>query len=161
MEDRRPRARQEQLLIETLGDELLVYDADSNQAHALNARASAIWRACDGTRSVEALAQLAGVSQDDAWSALTQLSELNLLSRSIAAPPSHTRRAVLRRGLVAGGAGVAAVPIIRTVVAPSRADAASATCTPDNQPCDLNNPGACCSQTCCNFSPPNPPVCCF
>jgi hypothetical protein len=34
-------------------------------------------------------------------------------------------------------------------------------CTPDGQQCDLNDPGACCSQTCCNFTPPDPPTCCL
>src|SRR5262249_55137324 len=32
-------------------------------------------------------------------------------------------------------------------------------CTPSGSPCDLNNPGACCSQICTNFNPPAPPVC--
>ncbi|CAG8723787.1 32685_t:CDS:1 [Racocetra persica] len=35
------------------------------------------------------------------------------------------------------------------------------TCTPDGDPCDLGNPGACCSLTCCNFDPPAQPTCCL
>ncbi|CAE6418624.1 unnamed protein product [Rhizoctonia solani] len=33
------------------------------------------------------------------------------------------------------------------------------TCNAQGQPCDLGNPGACCSQTCLNLNPPAPPVC--
>jgi hypothetical protein len=36
----------------------------------------------------------------------------------------------------------------------------AATCVADGQPCDLPNPGACCSLACCNFNPPAHPVCC-
>jgi hypothetical protein len=32
-------------------------------------------------------------------------------------------------------------------------------CTPSGQPCDLQNPGACCSHQCDNFHPPAAPVC--
>jgi hypothetical protein len=32
-------------------------------------------------------------------------------------------------------------------------------CVPSGGGCDLSNPGACCSLTCTNFSPPAPPVC--
>ena len=35
------------------------------------------------------------------------------------------------------------------------------TCAANEKPCDLDNPGACCSQTCCNFNPPAQPTCCF
>ncbi|CAG8748337.1 14049_t:CDS:1, partial [Dentiscutata erythropus] len=35
------------------------------------------------------------------------------------------------------------------------------TCVPDGGPCDLGNPGACCSLTCCNFNPPAHPTCCL
>jgi hypothetical protein len=160
MEDRHSVARQEGLIVEDLGGELLVYDADSCQAHSLDARASAIWRACDGTRSAGAIAEFTGVSEDEVWLTLTRLEALDLLSRPAAEAPSQTRRTLLRRGLTAGAVGALAAPIIKTIVAPAPADAVTAVCTPDNQPCDLDNPGACCSDICCNFNPPNPPVCC-
>jgi hypothetical protein len=36
-----------------------------------------------------------------------------------------------------------------------------AACVPDGGSCNLGNPGACCSQTCCNFGGPPTPNCCF
>ena len=53
METRKPVARTEELGVEEIGDELLVYDQRSDQAHCLGSAAARVWRACDGTRTVE------------------------------------------------------------------------------------------------------------
>src|SRR5664280_2841413 len=44
----RPLARGQDLVVEPLGDELLVFDATVHRAHSLNAFAAAVWHACDG-----------------------------------------------------------------------------------------------------------------
>ena len=41
------------LIVDTIGDELLVYDTSNNRAHSLNKNAAAVWKACDGTRTAE------------------------------------------------------------------------------------------------------------
>ncbi|MDQ6698338.1 MAG: PqqD family protein, partial [Actinomycetota bacterium] len=48
----RPRARTSGLLESGVGDELVLYDVEHDRAHALNAPALALWRACDGTADV-------------------------------------------------------------------------------------------------------------
>ena len=70
-----------------LGDDLLVYIPRSETAYALNRSAVAIWRLCDGTRTVEAitkeLGQCVGRSGDellpDVIQGVTRLRELGLL----------------------------------------------------------------------------------
>ena len=51
-----PIARSENLLIEDVSGELLIYDVNTNRAHCLNESAAAIWRHCDGSRSIDKFA---------------------------------------------------------------------------------------------------------
>ena len=50
---RNPVAREENLAIEELDDELLIYDLHSNRAHSLGSAATSVWRACDGRQGPE------------------------------------------------------------------------------------------------------------
>jgi hypothetical protein len=58
-----PRARQDDLLEETAGEELLLSDQDSHAAHCLSPVAACVWRQCGGERGVAELAVLARVSE--------------------------------------------------------------------------------------------------
>src|SRR5271167_1121318 len=51
-----PIAKSENLLVEDVAGELLIYDTSTNRAHCLNESAAAIWRHCDGNRSIDSLA---------------------------------------------------------------------------------------------------------
>lgn len=46
-----PRSRSENIIVQEIGDETLVYDVSSREAHCLNRTAAMVWRACDGTRT--------------------------------------------------------------------------------------------------------------
>ena len=131
--DINPKARQKGLVVQEMPDEVLVYDLDTNRAHCLNSSAAAIWRACDGTRSV---AEIVGefersgkgsVSEDFVWLALDQLQENELLETQLTKRFSgHSRRQVLK---TIGLASVVAVPVIASLVTPKSAlAAASCTC---------------------------------
>ncbi len=50
-----PLARSAGLIVEELDGGLLIYDGTSNLAHALDAEAAAVWRACDGRLDIQAL----------------------------------------------------------------------------------------------------------
>src|SRR5581483_8256515 len=50
-----PLARSEGLLVESIGDELLVYDEQRRVAHSLNETVTLVWRACDGSRDLAGL----------------------------------------------------------------------------------------------------------
>jgi Coenzyme PQQ synthesis protein D (PqqD) len=143
-------ARTEGLVVEEIGDELLVYDLDTDEAHSLDPVAAAIWRACDGTTTTADIAARLNLDEGAVQATLKHLGELNLLTgeaRVVAV--THSRRAVLRRGLVAGAAGAVAIPVIRSIVAPATADAISVcqATIPFGSPCAHNcecTDGCCC-----------------
>ena len=143
-----PMARTERLIVDSVGDEVLVYDLDSDRAHCLDAAAAAIWRSCDGGSGVAELAGRLGVSEEVVRLALERLAAADLLVESVGAPDTHSRRTVLRRGLVAGAAGIAAVPVVKTIVAPPPAAAGSAACLGAGAGCAAT-PTACCPPLVC------------
>ena len=53
-----PIAWQEQLIIEEILDETIIYDLRRNRAHSLNRTAAFVWRHCDGRTGGRALARL-------------------------------------------------------------------------------------------------------
>jgi hypothetical protein len=120
-----PLARSERLVIEELDGELLVYDSESNLAHALEAEAAALWRACDGRTDPETLAVRSSASEEDVRKTVARLTELGLLEAQQDEQQGDTRRDALRK-ITLAGAGLAAVPTISSIIVPAAAQAASA-----------------------------------
>jgi hypothetical protein len=123
-----PRARQDGLLVDTVGEELLLYDQNSHTAHCLSPIAACVWRHCDGDRDVTELAELAGVSEGLVAEALHELREKELLDAEPqvmqSTVPGISRREAI--GRVAGyGAAAASVPLIVSATAATPAMASS------------------------------------
>jgi coenzyme PQQ synthesis protein D (PqqD) len=157
-DEQRPLARSERVIIEALGDELLVYDLDSDEAHSLNASAAAIWRACDGAVTVAGISARVGLSEAAVRVTLERLAGLDLLAAGSFTRPTHSRRAVLRRGLLAGAAASAAAPLITSIVAPAAAQTTSG-CSADFGACEQT--ADCCSGLiCCGGVVCRPPELC-
>jgi Coenzyme PQQ synthesis protein D (PqqD) len=129
-----PRARSEDLLIEQLGNELLVYDERRDMATRMNHTAAVVWRNSDGRRTIADLvellrAEVGEVADEDlVMITLDYLEEQDLLesgydSRELAAIRLSRRRFIERAGL----AGTAAIvlPVVQSIVAPTPAAAAS------------------------------------
>jgi hypothetical protein len=141
---RLPSARTEGLLLEDLGDEIVVFDAESKEAHCLAPVAAAVYAHCDGSNSVDELAALAGsrlgepVAVDQVEAALAQLGERDLLA---SAPPT-TRRAFSRRSFVrktaVATAAAAAAPMVTSMVTTARAQG-TASCP--NSACSSDGDG--------------------
>jgi hypothetical protein len=138
-----PRRREQGLTVETLGDELLVFDQDSNRAHSLNATAASVWQACDGTRTPDQLAEWCELDPQTVSLALDTLADTNLLAGYDNSGERVSRRTVIRRmALTGAGVGVA-LPVVRSIVAPSAAMAVSgARC----------NPTGCATSSYCSYS---------
>jgi hypothetical protein len=148
----KPVARSEDLLIEEVGDELLVYDQLSNQAHCLGTLAARVWQACDGETSAEALASKLDLDSDSVARALAELSDCKLLEGD--GPLVVSNGGITRRDLgfraAKVGAAAAAVPLIVSIAAP--VPAAAITPTPaqcllyTDSDCDncTNICGCCC-----------------
>src|SRR4051794_29497434 len=120
-----PRARQEDLVVEGLGDETLVYDMRSHKAHCLNRTAALVWNRCDGKSSVSEMSVALEkefhmpANSNVVWLALEQLGKAKLLSERLpgsVSQPAMSRRAVIRR--IGFGAAVA-LPLVTSILAPT------------------------------------------
>jgi PqqD family protein of HPr-rel-A system len=87
MNDRGPR-RRHGVVKRTLEDECLLYDETRGRIHVLNAVAAEVWEMCDGTHSLEAMADAVRAGYDvpgdvdvvdDIRSVLATLARLDLL----------------------------------------------------------------------------------
>ena len=131
-----PRKKQEDLVVQEIGDETIIYDERRNHAHRLNRMAALVWSHCDGQRSAADLAAMlqretdARVTEDMVWLALNRLEKEQLLQEALVRPEDAvriTRRDVLRKAAVAGGAALL-IPVVQSVVAPTPAMALSVGC---------------------------------
>ena len=139
----RPLARTEGLVVQEMPDELLVYDVKTDKAHCLNITAAAVWKACDGSRTVADLSASfdaeAGSSRGEGvvLLALEQLQENDLLESPVDLGPTYSRRELVKAiGLVS----LIALPVVASLAMPQAVMAASCACV---------NPGACLTQTTC------------
>lgn len=146
----RPVARSQDLMTQELDDELLVYDRVSHEAHSLDKRAAALWRACDGVNTVDDLEKAVGASHAEVIEALVVLGQRGLLETPFEPSSGTSRRAMLRGGLVAGGAMAIGAPVIRSVLVPEPAGAQSpGPCTASGDPCGSDP--ECCSGSCFDY----------
>src|ERR1700693_664817 len=129
----KPKARSNQILVEELVDEILIYDVERNQVHCLNGPAVRIWELCDGERTVGEIAKALNTDLDPeaaetlVWGALDQFAEKNLLENvldkplQLYKPEGLTRRQMLLRlGIVVG-----MLPLVDSIVSPEAALAGS------------------------------------
>ncbi len=155
-----PRARQDELVVEELQDETLVYDLEGHKASCLNRTAALVWLHCDGRTSVADVAALLtkelDIPGDEAvvWMALDRLGRAHLLSEPVTLPADraqYSRREMLRTLRRAAGISLL-LPVIESIVAPLAAAQAScvtlAECQATSQPCSglpiCGDPGRCC-----------------
>ena len=168
----KPLARRGEIVIQEMGDEILIYDLRTDKAFALNTTSSMVWQSSDGSNSISDIAEKMTVelkdfvSEDLVWLALERLKKENLIEDEIVTPfAGISRREVIRR---VGTASLIALPIIGTLVAPLAVHAQSVGCTtgpsgralgcpctaigqcapPSASRCCLNSPGAPGNQTC-------------
>jgi hypothetical protein len=139
-EQRLPVAKVENIIIQELPEETLVYDLERHKAHCLNKTASFVWKRCDGRATVrEITADLCveldtKVDEKVVWLAIDQLEKSRLLQGKVARPRATanlSRRSVMKK------IGIAAtlLPIVTSLVAPTAIQAVTCTtgCANDAQ----------------------------
>jgi len=150
----KPLARKDNIVIQKLKGETLIYDLKENRAFCLNETSTLVWELCNGTRTVaEISAELrrrlkAQVSSEIADLAIHQLSNDNLLEDGAADYFSGvSRREAIRK---VGFASVITLPMISSLVAPNALNAQSGG-TPSPPVCNpfLSACGPCCPGTTC------------
>lgn len=136
-----PRARNTEIMVSDLGDELLIYDHATSKAFCLNETLKIVYQACDGETTFGELKKDNKKLIDEViLLSLNQLDQANLLSENF-------KTGISRRSLLAKAAYSAiALPVIMNLVAPSAAHAAS--CLAGGASCSVLNPGVCCSRSC-------------
>lgn len=130
--------------VEVVGDELVIFDAETLHYHTLNATAQLVWRSCDGTASPVAIAQALDIPVELVQLTVAEFGEASLLSL-----PDHVwSSAVTRRRaaqlIAAGLVGTLGLPVVKSITVPDAAAAAS----------NLPNGSSCagsseCASTCC------------
>jgi hypothetical protein len=134
-----PRARIDGLLIEHVEGETLVYDTAGHEAHCLDSEAASVWEACDGLATVSEIAATTGLPEAAAAATVRDLAARHLLE-----PLGVNRRDLLRTVAIGAGAVAVGVPVIRSIVVPTAAQAAS--CIGSGQACVSS--AQCCSGLC-------------
>jgi Coenzyme PQQ synthesis protein D (PqqD) len=128
-----PIARTTQLLVEELGEEVIVYDRQRDVIYCLNSLAARVWYCCDGRNTIADIAKIlaedldlpvssSGNSMDLILRSLQELEGFQLIEKYIAQPidrPEISRRRMLKKAaLVSGFALGTLFPTIQSIVAP-------------------------------------------
>lgn len=118
-----PIARTEELIVQEMGPETLVFDRRTDIAHNLSPIASLVWALCDGKHDVESLvAAVAEIEPADPQAAtaaaLAELGEQELLVDGVSRRETVKKMAKL-------AAGAFSVPLVVSVMAPTVAMAIS------------------------------------
>ena len=120
-----PKSREEDLVVQKLDNEVLIYDLRANRAFCLNETSAAVWEACDGNRDHGAIAAFVSerlgtqASDDLVWLALDQLKKESLITPESPVEPRYaglSRREVIRK---IGIGSMVALPVVAAMVAPT------------------------------------------
>jgi hypothetical protein len=146
----KPKSRNDEIVVQEINGEVLIYDLRDNRAVCLNETSALVWRACDGTNTVDDIGRMVG-NDDVVWLALEQLKNERLIDSAPIVSSKFDgmgRREVIKK---IGLGAMVALPVVAALVAPTGAYAQSS-CTPG--PVGQPNGSACtrscqCSSGCC------------
>jgi hypothetical protein len=152
-----PKSRKDNLVIQELEGEVLIYDLEKNKAFCLNETSALVWQACDGSRTIANITDVVGkqlnsqVNEDVIWLALDQLSKESLVEKQTELGSKFSglsRREVVKK---VGLASLVALPMIATLTAPVAAQTGTCVqnapaCQPNGMTCTINS--NCCSCNC-------------
>ncbi len=120
-----PKARGNNIVVQELKDETLIYDLKENKAFCLNETAGIVFSACNGRTDFDELKKQSGFSDDLIYLTLDELKRQGLIEDEYHSPfAGMKRREVIRK---IGFASMIALPLITGLVAPTAAMAASGT----------------------------------
>ena len=117
------------LHIETLNDELSVYDWQRLQMHSLNPTAAKVFELCDGQTSPAQMAKRLDAPEAVVWQSLDELGRAHLLSDVPEKPASYqnmTRQQFLKLGGAVALASIVSIVVPRPAAAQSAAAPAAA-----------------------------------
>jgi hypothetical protein len=126
-----PVSRKDNLVVQEMDGEVLIYDLAENKAYCLNETSALIWQACDGNKSTAEISEFISqelnspANEDLIWLAIDQLKKEKLIENGDEIPNNFagmSRREVIKK---VGLGTMIALPIVASMVAPSAVSAAS------------------------------------
>lgn len=121
-----PKAKYDNIVVQNLNNEVLIYNLTTDQAFCLNETSAKVFNCCDGNTTFDELKRKHKFTDDLIRFALDELQQNDLLenyqSNYFA---GLSRREVIKR---VGLASMIALPVIAGMVAPQAANAASGAC---------------------------------
>lgn len=132
-----PKSRQENLVLQELDNEIIIYNLSNNKAFCLNETSALIWQLCNGERNISQISQLAQqktkteVNEDLVWFAIEQLKKEKLISSEVDTPQQFigkSRREIIKK---IGLGTMIALPVVASLVAPTAIQAAQSACISD------------------------------
>ena len=162
----KPKGRTDNLIMQELEGEMLIYDLENHKAYSLNHTSNLVYQNCDGEKEVGEISLILQkelnkpVNDEVVWLALEGLKKEGLVRFEISDSQKNlNRREVIKR---MGLSSMIALPLVVSIVAPTAAHATSGVaCGPGgavgigNDPNKTQNGGSCrgngncCSNNCC------------
>ncbi|MBD2482469.1 PqqD family protein [Planktothrix sp. FACHB-1365] len=175
-----PVARTENLLLQDIGNELIIYDQVNNSSHCLTPLAVRVWELSNGQNTVNDIAKklekefnLPADSDVDmrglVWLTLEELERYSLIQEYLRQPATNviagmSRRKVIKTATLVGGFAIGSMfPVVKSVAVANPGGHVSTSappeppCIPEGGKCGTSNPGGgvCCEGLGCNNSSPN------
>lgn len=135
MPNNNPCARKDNIVMQNLSEEVLIYDLTTNKALCLNKITASVWAKCDGNNSLQDISDRLSVELGSpvdkslVWLALEQLKKANLIVTETAKPLELIdlpRREIIKKTALTTAI---ALPLISTITAPMAINASSSGCT--------------------------------
>lgn len=127
----KPNARKEDIVVQQVENETLIYSLKENKAYCLNETSALVWSLCDGKRTTSTIADKMSkrlktpINKEFVWLAIDMLQKQDLLAngkRINSGFENIPRREVIRK---IGFTSAIALPMISNVVAPKAISAQS------------------------------------
>lgn len=127
-----PVSRKDNLVVQELDNEVLIYDLNNNKVFCLNHTSALIWQACDGEKTIPEISKYVSkklnllANEDLIWFALDQLKKEKLIDSEL---PNWfegvSRREIIKK---VGFATMIALPLVASIAAPLATQAQSINC---------------------------------
>lgn len=168
MQKTTPIVRKNDLVIQQVDDELMIYDLAINKAFCLNKISYLVWQAADGNKSILEIADFVSkklnspVNEDLIWLALEQLKKENLIDKaSLNLSPfkGMKRREIIKK---VGLSTLVALPLIMSLTTPTAAQSASSSTCSNTCNCSImfSSPMTTCSSIADCMTDTNPSCMC-
>ncbi|CAD5981214.1 hypothetical protein PCC9214_04765 [Planktothrix tepida] len=156
-----PVARTENLLLQDIGNELIIYDQDNNSSHCLTPLAVRVWELSNGQNTVNDIARklekefnLPGNSDVDmrglVWLTLEELERYSLIKEYLRQPATNviagmSRRKAIKTATLVGGFAIGSMfPMVKSIAVPDPGGSTSVGDPPTpKKPCVILPKGNC------------------